>query len=245
MSTLSAESSLEEMLAGSEPHPNANVFSFSTTLNFRPLGAIESWRYRYLKRAIDVVGSILLILVCLIPGLLIAGAIVMTTRGPVFYREQRIGRFGIPFMIWKFRSMYRHAAYQSHAEVVLADGNAKHWRMCKRLGDPRITAFGRFLRRGSLDELPQLLNVIRGEMSLVGPRPIVKAEMPLYGRLLKFYLAANPGMSGLWQVSGRSNLDYEKRAQLDAVYVLSWSLRKDIAVLFRTIPAVLSRRGAC
>jgi lipopolysaccharide/colanic/teichoic acid biosynthesis glycosyltransferase len=116
--------------------------------------------------------------------------------------------------------------------------------MCKHLTDPRVTKVGGFLRRWSLDELPQLLNVLRGEMSLIGPRPIVQAETVLYGDLLGFYLDAKPGLSGLWQVSGRSDVGYESRATLDASYVRSWSLRGDLVILLRTIPAVLKRVGA-
>ena len=116
--------------------------------------------------------------------------------------------------------------------------------MRKHLRDPRITAIGGFLRRWSLDEIPQLFNVLRGEMSLVGPRPIVETETAFYGDLLPYYLAASPGLSGLWQVSGRSRVDYDRRAKLDALYVQSWSLGADFNILFRTIPAVLSRVGA-
>jgi len=116
--------------------------------------------------------------------------------------------------------------------------------MDKRGYDPRITRIGRFLRRWSLDEVPQLFNVLRGDMSLIGPRPVVKAETHLYKHLLPFYLAATPGLSGLWQVSGRSNLDYEARARLDATYVQTWSLKADFKILVRTVPTVLRRIGA-
>jgi undecaprenyl-phosphate galactose phosphotransferase len=116
--------------------------------------------------------------------------------------------------------------------------------MQKQFKDPRITAIGGFLRSWSIDELPQLINVLRGEMSLIGPRPIVAAETDFYGDLLSFYLAATPGLSGLWQVSGRSQVDYDERAKLDARYVRFWSLKNDMEILFRTIPAVLGRVGA-
>jgi undecaprenyl-phosphate galactose phosphotransferase len=116
--------------------------------------------------------------------------------------------------------------------------------MDKRQPDPRVTLIGRFLRRWSLDEVPQLINVLRGDMSLIGPRPIVKAETYYYKDLLPFYLAATPGLSGLWQVSGRSDLDYDERAKLDASYVRNWSLAADLKIFLRTIPAVLGRVGA-
>ena len=116
--------------------------------------------------------------------------------------------------------------------------------MRKQGRDPRITAVGGFLRRWSMDEIPQLLNVLRGEMSLIGPRPIVEAETRFYGDLLSYYLAATPGLSGAWQVSGRSEIGYNDRARLDALYVSLWSARTDISILLRTVPAVLGRIGA-
>jgi lipopolysaccharide/colanic/teichoic acid biosynthesis glycosyltransferase len=116
--------------------------------------------------------------------------------------------------------------------------------MDKRNHDPRVTAIGRFLRRWSLDEVPQVFNVLRGDMSLIGPRPVVEAETYFYKHLLPFYLAATPGLSGLWQISGRSDLNFDERAKLDADYVQGWSLKADLSILFRTIPAVLSRVGA-
>jgi exopolysaccharide production protein ExoY len=130
------------------------------------------------------------------------------------------------------------------------DANSQHTviefdrRTRKHLGDNRITMVGKILRRWSLDEFPQLFNVLRGEMSLVGPRPIVRSEMALYGTRIHYYLKATPGLSGLWQVSGRSLIGYEQRAKLDALYVQSWSLETDLFILFRTIPAVLGRIGA-
>ncbi len=204
---------------------------------------LNCWRYRFVKRAIDVLCAFSMLIVFAIPGLVIAALIRLTTRGPVFYREVRIGRDGVPFRIWKFRSMRPHQpsrpASNQHSE-----GTVLQWRIRKHMCDPRITPIGRFLRRWSLDELPQLFNVLRGEMSLVGPRPVVKGETYLYKDLLPFYLAATPGLSGLWQVSGRSNLDYDERAQLDAKYVKGWSLGSDIKILFKTVPAVLGRVGA-
>jgi len=184
-------------------------------------------RYRYLKRAIDLLCSLILLILFAVPGLLIAAAIVLTSRGPVFYREERIGRGGKPFKIWKFRSMHRNAPHKSRIQA-------------RRTGGVVLG----FLRRWSLDELPQLFNVLTGEMSLVGPRPIVESETVLYGDLLPYYLAATPGLSGAWQVSGRSEVGYDDRARLDAIYVSLWSMKTDFDILFRTLPAVLSRIGA-
>jgi lipopolysaccharide/colanic/teichoic acid biosynthesis glycosyltransferase len=205
---------------------------------------IESWRYQNVKRAFDILCALTMIAVFAIPGLLIAAAILLTSEGPVFYREERIGRNGSPFQIWKFRSMNRHAPRRASIAGTHPNGSVLQWRMSKHLKDPRITAIGGFLRRWSLDELPQLFNVLHGEMSLVGPRPIVEAETDFYGNLLPFYLAATPGLSGLWQISGRSEVDYAVRTKLDVLYVRSWSLRADLNIFFRTVPAVLSRRGA-
>lgn len=212
-----------------------------TQAEFTP---VESWRYRYVKRALDLVLVLILMVVFALPGLLIAAAVLLTSEGPIFYREKRIGRDGLVFRIWKFRSMHRHAVRQRHIGAPQSGGSVLEWRMRKHLDDPRITLIGGVLRRWSLDELPQLINVLRGEMSLIGPRPIVEAETAMYGNLLHFYLAALPGLSGLWQVSGRSDVDYGVRAKLDASYVRTWNLRSDFNILLRTIPAVLSRRGA-
>jgi lipopolysaccharide/colanic/teichoic acid biosynthesis glycosyltransferase len=204
---------------------------------------LDSWRYRCVKRTFDFVLALIMSLVFLIPGLLIAACIYLTTPYPVFYSEERVGRRGVPFRIWKFRSMRPHNAAVPSSGAH-SEGTVLQWRMVKRNNDPRITPIGRFLRRWSLDEIPQLFNVLRGEMSLIGPRPVVKAEINFYRHLLPYYLAATPGLSGLWQVSGRSNLDYDERARLDAHYVQEWSLRSDINIFFRTIPAVLRHVGA-
>ena len=205
---------------------------------------IFSWRYLRVKRWVDIAGSLMMISLAMIPGLIIAAAIALTSEGPVFYREIRIGRGGRPFRIWKFRSMCQKAEWRDVVKAGPSSGNFLHWRVHKNLRDPRITAVGGFLRRWSLDELPQVLNVLRGEMSLIGPRPVIDAEVPLYGHLQHFYLAATPGLSGLWQVSGRSNVSFADRAELDAHYVRNWSLQSDFAILLRTIPAVLGRVGA-
>jgi lipopolysaccharide/colanic/teichoic acid biosynthesis glycosyltransferase len=201
-------------------------------------------RYLFVKRAIDLLFSLVMIPTFLLPGLVIAAAIVLTSKGPVFYREERIGRNGRRFRIWKFRSMYSDANEQSRIAAVESTGKVLHWRMRKDLRDPRITAVGNFLRVWSLDEIPQFLNVLSGDMSLIGPRPIVPDEQHLYGDLMDYYLRVKPGLSGLWQVSGRSNVDYARRAELDAKYVRTWSPQRDFWVLFRTISVVLRREGA-
>jgi lipopolysaccharide/colanic/teichoic acid biosynthesis glycosyltransferase len=204
---------------------------------------LDSRQYRYVKRSFDFACAMLMIIVLMIPGLLIAVLIRLTSSYPVFYSEERIGRNGVSFRIWKFRSMRPHGAIW-HDSTSHAEGTVLQWRIQKRRHDPRVTVLGRFLRRWSLDELPQLYNVLRGEMSLIGPRPVVEAELHFYKHLLPYYLAAAPGLSGLWQISGRSDLDFAERAKLDAAYVQNWSLKADLSILFRTIPAVLGRVGA-
>jgi lipopolysaccharide/colanic/teichoic acid biosynthesis glycosyltransferase len=205
----------------------------------------ESWRYRYAKRAVDVLGASVMLTFCALPLVGIAAGVRLSSKGPVFYREERIGRGGRRFRIWKFRSMRAKDSANMACDV---DGKDSLWRLSKGKSgptDPRITRFGSFLRKWSLDELPQLINVLRGEMSLVGPRPVIQSETGFYRDLLPFYLAATPGLSGLWQVSGRSKLDYEKRIKLDAFYMQTWSLTTDFYLLARTVSAVLSQAGAC
>ncbi len=227
-----------EGIAVVSDHRQARLSLLSTGMD------LHSWRYRHVKRMIDVLGALGMIAVTVIPGFLIAAAIVLTSKGPVFYREVRIGRRGREFRIWKFRSMCQKSEWHELVKTAPSSGTILHWRIHKNHHDPRITPVGGFLRRWSLDELPQLLNVLAGHMSLVGPRPVVEAEVPLYGHLQHFYLAAVPGLSGLWQVSGRSDLSFAVRANLDAWYVRNWSLSRDFGILLRTVPAVLGRVGA-
>jgi undecaprenyl-phosphate galactose phosphotransferase len=175
----------------------------------------------------------------------LALAVKTSSPGPVLFRQLRVGEGGKPFWCLKFRTMvadaeeslYRHLAENSEARV---EWEAEH----KLKDDPRITSVGRFLRQTSLDELPQIFNILRGEMSLVGPRPIVEAEVEKYGEHLRYYHAVCPGLSGLWQVSGRNDVGYQQRVMLDTFYVRNWSLWLDFMILLRTIPAVLKKEGA-
>lgn len=209
-----------------------------------PMARVESWRYRVIKRSLDVLLSAVVMALVAIPAVVIAALIRLTSEGPIFFRERRIGRYGDEFWILKFRSMRCNTPHHAQSGETRTGSVVLEWRMKKHCADPRITPIGNFLRRWSLDELPQLINVFRGEMSLVGPRPIVKAETAYYGTFFAYYLAAKPGMSGLWQVSGRSDIGYPMRVKMDASYVGSWTLKSDLAILFRTIPAVLARKGA-
>lgn len=204
----------------------------------------SSWRYALIKRSLDILLSSLLLVVCLPIGLLVALLIFVTSPGPVFYRQERTGRFGVPFRIIKFRSMYP----QHKVEWLGIDFTLRHskegFTLLKTAADPRITPFGRLIRKLSLDELPQLLNVLWGDMSLVGPRPIVEAERRIYGKYLIYYDLFCPGITGLWQVSGRSDVGYHRRVLLDKEYASRWSCLLDFAILLRTIPAVITMRGA-
>lgn len=204
---------------------------------------VHSLRYKVDKRILDVLFAILLLPPCLVVCTLLAVLVRCSSRGPVFYREFRIGRNGEPFLIWKFRTMYIDAERQrapEDAERTELQLRSFH----KHDGDPRVTPVGRILRRWSLDELPQLINVLSGEMSMIGPRPIVAAESKLYGEDFPYYCAVRPGLSGLWQVSGRSDLSYPERVKLDRSYVHNWSLAMDLEILLKTIPTVLKTDGA-
>jgi exopolysaccharide biosynthesis polyprenyl glycosylphosphotransferase len=194
-----------------------------------------------LKRTFDLVGSLLLIIV-LSPFLLACAlAIKLTSRGPIIYRSLRPGIGGAPFACFKFRTMYRDAHARQPALETLNEASGALFKIRE---DPRVTPVGRLLRRFSIDELPQLFNVLFGQMSLVGPRPLPQRD---YDRLedwhKKRYLVT-PGITGLWQVSGRSDLDFDDLVRLDFLYLERWSVFLDLSILLKTIPAVLSRRGA-
>jgi Undecaprenyl-phosphate galactose phosphotransferase WbaP len=176
---------------------------------------------------------------------LIACLIKLDSPGPVFYGQTRIGQNGRPFKAWKFRSMVRDAEQNLNEYLARHPELKEKWEKDQKLqNDPRITRIGRFLRQTSLDELPQLWNILRGEMSLVGPRPIVEDEVWRYGDKFDIFTKVTPGLTGLWQVSGRNNLPYEERVNLDAYYVRNWSVWLDIYILIRTIWVVVSGEGA-
>ncbi|MFF1382207.1 sugar transferase [Arthrobacter sp. NPDC058288] len=194
------------------------------------------------KRAFDIVGAGVLV-ACLAPLFLVLAALVrFTDPGPVFYRQERIGLRGTTFHMLKFRSMKVDADAQL-GELLAAQGSADT-PLFKVENDPRITPLGRVLRKYSLDELPQLLNVLGGSMSLVGPRPQREGEVALYDDAAHRRLYVSPGMSGLWQVSGRSNLSWEESIRLDLYYVENWSLMGDVVILFKTFKAVFTSTGA-
>jgi len=208
-----------------------------------------------MKRMMDIVGSILGILVSLPVFVAIGLAIKLTSKGPIFFKQVRLGQFGKKFTFLKFRSMYTNNDHRIHEEYVkkLIQGargteqiGANNQKVYKLTADPRITPIGRFIRNTSLDELPQFLNVLWGDMSLVGPRPPVLYEFSSYDLWHKQrLLAVKPGITGLWQVDGRSRVTFDDMVRLDIRYARSWSLWLDIRILLRTPRAVLSGNGAC
>lgn len=219
------------------------IFSHEVMI-FRVQQNLAKWSSRIIKRCFDIIGSLAIIII-LSPALIYICQKVRKDGGPAIYGHERIGKGGKSFKCLKFRSMVVNS--KEVLEQVLAndfEARAEWDATFKLKNDPRITKIGRFLRRTSLDELPQLFNVLRGEMSLVGPRPIITAELERYNDEVDYYLLSKPGMTGLWQVSGRSDVDYETRVYLDAWYVKNWSMWNDIAILFKTIGVVLKKDGA-
>lgn len=195
------------------------------------------------KRALDVAVALVAILV-LLPILLgTALVVVLTSRGSPVFAQQRIGRDGRPFRCWKFRSMYRDAEARLRDDDELWQAYIANDFKLTCDEDPRVTPVGRWLRRSSLDELPQLFNVLLGHMSLVGPRPVVAEELERYGLWVGAYLSVRPGLTGQWQVSGRNAVRYPERAILDARYVMTWSFWQDIRIIAKTPSALIRKIG--
>ncbi len=229
-------------------------------LLMRSLGEIEQigdllvLRYRYnllrplniwTKEVIEFVLTVLVLILLLPIFGIIALLVKLSSPGPVFFKQPRIGKDGKIFTCIKFRTMYQNAS-ERLAELLNKDPEIKReWERYARItNDPRVTKIGRFLRRTSLDELPQLFNVLCGEMALVGPRPYLPEEMKRVGDYVKTIVRVRPGMTGLWQVSGRAELPFEERILLDEYYIRNWSLWLDFSIVMRTLKAVLSGKGA-
>ncbi|EHC4290113.1 UDP-glucose:undecaprenyl-phosphate glucose-1-phosphate transferase [Escherichia coli] len=219
------------------------IFSHEVMI-FRVQQNLAKWSSRIIKRCFDLFGSICIILI-LSPLLIYIYMKVKKDGGPAIYGHDRVGINGKTFKCLKFRSMVVNSK-EILDELLKNDPKAKEeWDATFKLkNDPRITKIGAFLRKTSLDELPQLLNVLKGEMSLVGPRPIINAELERYNDQVDYYLLSKPGMTGLWQVSGRSDVDYDTRVYFDAWYVKNWSMWNDIAILLKTVIVVLRKDGA-
>jgi Undecaprenyl-phosphate galactose phosphotransferase WbaP len=203
------------------------------------------FRYRVIKRCLDLFLVLIALPVLLPLFVVIAMAMMWSSPGPVFFSHRRIRKNGAFFSMWKFRTMCVNSTevlddyLRTHPEARAA------WHATRKLRfDPRITPIGSFLRRFSLDELPQVWNVLAGTMSLVGPRPIVAAEVEKYGDSFQCYCRVKPGLTGLWQVSGRSELSYDARVALDCTYVQRWTLTRDLVILLKTFRAVVNQDGA-
>jgi len=221
----------------------SHFFSHEVAL-LRMRNNLRRWPARLTKRIFDTFVAVVLLLL-LSPLLLGLALLIRRDGGPAIFAHPRVGKNGRIFSCYKFRSMVVDAErqleklLQSHPEF-----NAQ-WQVERKLkNDPRVSNIGRLLRNTSLDELPQLINVILGQMSLVGPRPIVQPELELYGQDASYYLMVRPGMTGLWQVSGRNDIEYDKRVYLDTWYVKNWSIWYDIVILAKTFRVVLGRHGA-
>lgn len=233
--------------------PEATAFPTygAQAISFDGIGGIEMVNQRRMKvlrmekSLLDIVLAAVAF-VLLLPFFVVIPVLVkLTSKGPVFYRQKRLGKNGRQIYVWKFRSMYVDA--DDRLKLILDSDPLKkaEWEANFKLSqDPRITPFGRFLRKTSIDEFPQLFNVFTGDMALVGPRPIVENEIPHYGDSYSVFSSVKPGITGLWQASGRSDTGYARRVALDVHYVMNWSPWMDIWILFRTVYAVVFMRGA-
>jgi exopolysaccharide production protein ExoY len=198
-----------------------------------------------LKRSIDVVIALTGIMILLPLFILCALGVLMTSRGPIIYGHRRVGFGGRTFKCLKFRSMRSDSEERLRAHLAANPEATDEWEQTRKLRrDPRITRFGAVLRKSSLDEIPQLFNVLIGDMSIVGPRPVTSDETEKYETKLANYLACKPGITGLWQVSGRSNTTYDERVSLDCSYAQNWTLLLDAKIIVKTLPAVLASEGA-
>ncbi len=215
------------------------IIGYSTTHNLTRKGSL------FTKRLIDLF-LIFISLPIVLPVMIILSILVkMTSKGPVFYGHKRVGKNGKEIKCWKFRSMYNNS--QEMLEKILATDPIRkaEWEKDRKfVDDPRVTNFGKFLRKTSLDELPQLFNILIGQMSFVGPRPVTKSEIEKYGESANFVLSVTPGLSGMWQISGRSDTGYEERINLDTYYIQNWSVWLDIWIIIKTVWVVIRGKGA-
>jgi exopolysaccharide biosynthesis polyprenyl glycosylphosphotransferase len=213
-----------------------------------PTTALSYGSQRRLKRALDLLAAALILLLILPVFLCIALLVFASSPGPILFRQRRVGINGSPFTLYKFRSMYHGAAsavHQNYYRELIQGTASATGNVFKLRNDPRITPIGRILRRLSLDELPQLINVLLGDMSLVGPRPPLPYEVEQYGQRELARLSVPPGLTGLWQVSGRAILNFHQMIDLDLAYIERWSLWLDLKILARTPLVVVTGRGAC
>lgn len=235
------------------PEPQVFPIAMTRPVDFGGYGGVEmanQLRQKMIvssKRGVEWCFALLAVLLLLVPGVVIALCLMIAYRDAhIFYSAQRLGKHEKPFKIWKFRTMVADADVRLKALLAENEALRTEWETTGKLkNDPRITWFGNVLRKTSLDEIPQLLNVLRGEMALIGPRPIVRREVVYYGEHYQTVTKVKPGITGLWQVSGRSGVDYDKRVALDLYYAQNWNLWLDCWILLRTVVVVLVQRGAC
>jgi Undecaprenyl-phosphate galactose phosphotransferase WbaP len=230
----------------SQIHPAPSVAHVQPAAVAIAFPELASPRSRRIKRVFDITFALLLTTVALPFAALIAAAIWLESRrGPILFAHERIGRGNRRFRLWKFRTMVVNADEVLTRHLAENPEAAAEWQANHKLRtDPRVTRIGRLLRRTSLDELPQVWNVLRGDMSLAGPRPVTDAEMSHYGPAWPLYTLAMPGLTGLWQVSGRNDTTYRRRVELDSAYVRNWSLKLDFVLLLKTVRVVLRGKGA-
>lgn len=222
-----------------------SISGFSVQGQTYELGRKRTAVQRLGKRSFDILAA-LGGLIFLSPVMIVLAVLIrFQDGGPAIFAHTRIGKNGRPFKCYKFRSMVMDAQQRLEALLASDPDAAEEWRRDQKLrNDPRVTALGRFIRKSSLDELPQLFNILKGDMSVVGPRPIITDEMVRYGSHIEEYLSVTPGVTGLWQVSGRNDVSYDERVQMDARYARTWTVAGDVWITLKTVPAVLMSRGA-
>ncbi len=216
----------------------SSPFFSSVTAGAPPVGGIS-------KRSFDILAALAALILLSPIFVLIMALVKYTDGGSVFYGHRRIGYNGSTFRCLKFRTMAENGDAILRRHLDENPEALEEWRATRKLqDDPRVTVLGTVLRKLSLDELPQLINILRGEMSIVGPRPVVEDELELYEASAVYYLRSRPGLTGLWQVSGRNDVSYAARIAFDTHYVRNWSLTRDLVIVVRTIPVVCLSRGS-
>jgi exopolysaccharide production protein ExoY len=231
-----------------EEHVHASGFAGTNMPESRSIPGslpIASFNYRAIKPLVDLLIVFLALPILLPLSLVVAAVIILTSPGSALYRHRRIGQFQQPLYVWKFRTMYKDSDQLLEQHLSTNPDARREWSDTHKLrNDPRVTPIGKILRKTSLDEIPQLINVLAGEMSIVGPRPIVDKEKAKYGMYFQMYSYALPGITGLWQVSGRCDVTYEERVLLDVRYINQWSLWMELKILLKTIFVMVHREGA-
>lgn len=229
----------EEVIDGG--NQNVSILSNTSMTGYERL-TNKRTIYRYIKRIIDVVLASIALVVLSPIFLIIALAIKLESKGPVFFKHTRIGKDGKIIKLYKFRSMVTNA--EELIKAFTPEQMKEYKENYKLTNDPRITKVGKFLRKTSLDELPQLLNIIKGDLTIIGPRPVIAEELKKYGTNTEKFLSVTPGLTGYWAANGRSCTTYEQRMEMELYYIDNLSFKMDVKVFFKTIEAVIKREGA-